>query len=608
MPKKTVKVSVKPLKIFFILLAIIVVAGLIYFARSKSKSAPTEQAGSMDNQQEIVLPSQTGVADSGFEQKNSKLSVLNTKAVFDTIEQIDGISSLKISFSDRPNASAAIKDYFDDIETDGFYRLSFWAKTETENEKTVNINLVDGDQVQNLGSISLNQSKSLEYYEFNFQAENNAADLVLNSEDGGAADVWVDNFLAEKLDVNSQDELNNLKPTIFGDTTRKNVNQSQTEDDNDSGDFLATPKRKVGQIFQPAQAVISGDAFKILKVGNGGEGNYQIQLREYDEKLGVIGSEPLATRNIYTGYSLADQETIKKKEQQMRGDFDQTEKDITSGKTENDPTVGQYPATFTQQQIDADKAQKRKDKLEMAIRDMKASFNAIQELEIPIAAKLDPNKKYWIGIDNSAVKVDRENYIKIFYNSKLKDESEAGFASTEPNVWQEYYTLWFKTFYPLHNQIQGQEILSGATISDFGNKFLYRYQFNAQDYAALSGFPGRKIYDMDSGNFGSSDIYANYKLSGPDDYAIYKFNTLYPTEKITIQNGFYHQSLAIEFSTDGENWKEVYSENPSENGQTINPFVINPEEKSPVFYLKIKPAGNDCILFDLSLEAELASN
>jgi len=298
---------------------------------------------------------------------------------------------------------------------------------------------------------------------------------------------------------------------------------------------------------------------------------------------------------------------MKKKEQQMRDDFDQNEKDIASGKTKNDPTVGQYPADFTQQQIDDDKAQKRKDKLEIAIRDMKESFNTVQELEIPIAAKLDPNKKYWIGIDNSAVKVDNENYIKVFYDSKSKGES--AFISSEPNVWQEYYTLWFKTFYPIHTLSQDQEILSGATISDFGGgKSLYRYQFDNHDYAALSGFPNRKIYDMQSGKFESSDVYGNYKLSDPDGYAVYKFNTLYPTQKITIRGGLYHQSLGIDFSTDGENWKEVYSENPAENGQTINPTVINPEEKTSSFYLRIKPAGDYCILIDLSLEAELALN
>jgi len=346
-----------------------------------------------------------------------------------------------------------------------------------------------------------------------------------------------------------------------------------------------------------------------LKVGSGGGGSYQIQLREYDEKLGVIGSYPLAARTIYTGYSLADQEAMAKKEKQMHDDFDQNEKDITSGKIENDPTVGQYPADYTQQQIDNDKEQKRLDKLEIAIQEMKAGFNAVRELEIPIAAKLDPNKKYWIGIDNSGVKVDRENYIKVFYNSKLGKEAETGFVSTELNVWQEYYTLWFKTFYPIQTQVQGQNILSGATISDFGNgKVLYRYQFTSQDYAGLSGFPGRKIYDMDSGNFESPDVYGNYKLSSPDEYAVYKFNTLYPAQKITVKGGVYHQSLAIEFSTDGENWKEVYSENPQENSHIISPFVINPEEKSPVFYLRIKPAGNDSIPLDLSLEAELASD
>ena len=63
--------------------------------------------------------------------------------------------------------------------------------------------------------------------------------------------------------------------------------------------------------------------------------------------------------------------------------------------------------------------------------------------------------------------------------------------------------------------------------------------------------------------------------------------------------------MAIDFSNDGENWEEVFSDNPAEDKQTENPFVINPEEKTAVFYLRIRPDGEKCVPVSLSLEAEL---
>jgi hypothetical protein len=610
MPNKTVKVSIKPLKIFFIFLIAVVASGIVYFTKSNLKKSSTtiRNENKIAQEQEIVMPLETGVADSGLENTSTVVSGLNAKVIFDSFEEIDGNSSLKATFLENPSASIKISDYFNNIEPEKFYRLSFLAKTSANKEIGVSL-LGDGD-TQNLGQLKMPGNKGVRYYEFNFQAQNSAQDLALTSGDNTRADIWLDDFMLESLDVNSPEELQNLKPTIFGDTSWKNTDQSQTEDEKNSEDLLSRAGNKIGQIFQPSQPLISGAAFKIQKVGTGGKGNYQIQLREYDQNLGIISDKILASRNIYDDYPPSIADEIKEKEQNIRENFAKNEDDIRKGRISDDSASDQYPSSFTQEQIDGAKAQKRQEKMEIAIEDMKESYNQPYELEIPIAAKIDTNKKYWIGIDTAGVKVDKNNYIKIFYNSKLTSaEAESSFISDKASTWQEFYTLWFKTFYPVHAQTQGEIILSGASISDFGNgKLLYRYQFNDQDYESISGFPDRRIYDMYSGNFDSSDTYGNYRFSKDNDYAIYKFNTLYPSEKIIIREGSFHQGLAIEFSTDGENWEEVYSENPAENNQKINPIAIYLESKSSSFYLKIRPAGNNCILLDLSLEAELASN
>ena len=465
--------------------------------------------------------------------------------------------------------------------------------------------MVEKDKSQNLGKFSLIANNGVQYVEFNFQAQNSASDLVFTATDGKQADVWIDNVMLEKLEVNSVDEINNIKPTVFGDTSRFNVDRNQTESNADSGNFFTKPNVKMGQIFSPSQSLISGIALKIQKVGTGGAGKYLLQMREYDDKLGTISDEVIASRNIYTDYASSVLDQIKEKEQQMRDEFAQNEKDILEGRIPNDETVNWYPPEFTQQQIDADKSQRRAAKLELAVAEMKASFNVPYNIEIPIATKLDTSKKYWIGVDNSNVTNDKRNYIKIFYDSKSRVGNKQGLISQQPNVWQEFPSLWFETFYPKHSKIQGADILSGATISDFGNgKIIYRYKFDDLDYTSLSGFPGRKIYDIFDGNYEKSDEFGNYSLLS-DQYATYKFKTIYPTTKIIIRKVTYNHSMAIDFSTDGENWEEVFSDNPAEDNQTVIPFAINPEEKTSTFYLRIRPDGDTCVPVSLSLEAEL---
>lgn len=109
---------------------------------------------------------------------------------------------------------------------------------------------------------------------------------------------------------------------------------------------------------------------------------------------------------------------------------------------------------------------------------------------------------------------------------------------------------------------------------------------------------------MYQGNYEKSDEAGNYTLSA-DQYATYEFNTVYEAKKIILRNVNYNQSLAIDFSTNGENWEEVFSDNPAENKQTVGPIVVDPKEKSKVFYLRIRPGGNECVVTGISLEAEL---
>lgn len=618
METRTVRISLSPKSIEYLVL-VIGVSLILFWLITRDDTSKNVQ----EKQKEFVVPLDFGVADPGFEGKITNFTTLNAKASVDTHDKIDDLSSLKISFSDQSVASVKIPGYFNTINEEDFYRLGFWAKTDASTDKEIAVRIAEKENIQDLGRFSISRNEDVTYFEFNFQAINDAQDLIFTSADGVASGVWIDNMSVEKINVSSSEELQDIRSTIFGNTTWKNIDQSQGNDSGDSGDFLSRPARKMGQTFRPSREMLSGVAFKIIRHGTGGTGTYQVQLREFDEELGVLSDIVIASAFVNQTPKSKVLDEIIKKEQQMREDFQRNEKeikdafldneqDIKAGKTENTEIANRYPDTFTQDQIDAANAArrtaqadaqvgKRAAELEMSIRDMKESFNTVEKIDIPLAAKLDLEKKYWIGIDNSSAVVDQNNYISVV----TVEEGTGGFASEVAGIWMNSSALWFETFYPEHRRVNDDKILSGATISDIGEgKLMYRYHFAPDDSSSLSGFSGRKVYDLIESSYDTSDANGNFGLAY-DDFAVYRFNTVYPANKIIVREANFHQSLLLEVSTDGENWEEIYSNNPAADGQSIDPIVFNPKEKTTAFYLRIKAGGNSSILYGLSVEAEL---
>lgn len=616
METKTVKISLSSKKVKFFVMIVIAIVFFTWLIMRDKKSQNVQ-----DKQQEFVLPINFGVSDPGFEGKITNFTMLNAQASIDANEKIDDKSSLKIAFSDQAIASVKVPDYFNTISEGSFYRLSFWAKSNSSNNKQITLRIAEKEKTQDLGKFSINETSDVTYFEFNFQANNNAQDLFFTSSDGIASNVWIDNVLVEKIEIDSLEKLKELKATISGNTTWKNIDQYQSNDSGNSEDFFSQPTRKMGQIFHPTENMLSGVAFKILRHGTGATGTYQVQLREFDENLGIISDTVLASATLKQAPSSEILKNIKEKEKAMREAFAVNEQNIKDGKTPNDTTGDQYPNTFTQDQIDAAKVVKRTAKLEVDVREMKDGFNVIEEISIPLAVKLDVNKKYWIGIDNAGAAVNRNDYISVINSSSIntptsnetenqdakivKQEGVGGFMSEVAGTWMNSSALWFKTFYPKNYVTNNNTVLSGATISDMGNgKLIYRYHFSPNDSTSISGFSGRKIYDMTDGSYLSIDVSGNYKLSY-DDFAVYKFNTFYPANKIIVRSADFHQSLALEISTDGENWEEIYADNPAADSQSINPIVFNTQEKTTAFYIRIKSNGDSSTPYGLSVEAEL---
>lgn len=599
----------------FVIVSVLIVGGYVgsaplkEFLRKNSASAlHSDKNKSAVFKKEIVLPRETGVADSGFEGKFDKFSVLNAEVSYDTREKIDGVFSLKMHFFGESQASVKLTDYIDGVQEGEFYRLSFLVKN-SPGVKNIALSLVQEEKVQSVGEMSLDTGLEARYREFLFRADNDATDLIMVSHDGAESTVWMDDLLVEKVNVDSEEALRNLSPTLFGETMWKNVDREQTSGPDDSGDFLATPGRRIGQVFQPNGEFVSGVAFLAERKGTGGTGQYQIQIRSYDDRIGTIGSDVIALRGFDFGYSTEELTAIAKKEKQMRLEAEQMEKRIKEERVTKEekqpPTVSSLPESYfgvvPGEQKEAAEAKVRAEKLEIAIRDMKESFNGKREVSIPLSAKLDPNKKYWIGVDNAGVVVDQNNYIKVSLDGA---KEKTGFSTEMGNSWKNSPTLWYRLYYPKFVKSGEVKMLTGASIVDLGDAMLYRYQFNPEDYSLMSSFSGRKVFDLFSGDVRNTDLYGNYLIEG-DKYAEYRFDALHSVKKVIIRNILYHKSLRVEFSSNGEEWREIYAENPNEMNQTFNDLVIRPDSDESSFYLRMSSYGDFSTILSLVVEAEL---
>lgn len=633
MKTKNVKVKINSKNFVYIIVAILLI--FVFwnvFSRIGKKSIPnTNQTA-----KEIVEPIDLGVSDPGFE-RIGPFSVLNADAFLDKYDKIDGTASLKINFFSESKASVKVSNYFNKIEKDGFYRIGFWAKS-NEN-KEINLSLAEKSDVQDIGKVNLEKGEDAKFYEINFQAKNDSEDLFIFSLDGVETSVWLDDFSTEKLNVNSEGEMMNVKPTVFGNTSWKNIDTSLTSDTKkekntkiapknakdktaiastgedesqgkSSGVFLSEANRKIGQIFKPSHNFISAVRIKVKKFGNGGTGTYELQIREFNSDLGIVSDEAIARRWIdKLEHPKEVGNEIKKQETEMRQAFADNEKAIKEGRAEDDPTgKNEFPSDFTLDQIAQEKAKKRAQQLEIKISEMKESYNEIMEIDVPISAKLEPGKEYWVGIDNANVKVDSNNYI-VLYHSAPDSNNLPSYISDALGSWQASKPFWMVAYYPELAKIDGKQINSGATISNVGgNDWVYRYKFNNSDYNSSSGFSGKIIYDsfdLKSLQPGNSDGTLSLK---DDDYIIYQFNTLYPADKIILRDIVYGQSLGLDYSIDGQDWKEIFSDEPATDNVKIDPIVINPDQKSDVFYLRVRPSGSDSLLYTLSVEAFLNSN
>jgi hypothetical protein len=593
-----------------IIIAVIVVALLfLYFTVfSRRNSAPPEEPQSLIIDETPTAPD-LGVTSSGFETA-ILASSLNAEVESSDYQTLDGAKSLLIRFDSSDKDVVRLKDYISSVSQGDFYRMLFWVKS--DRDKKISLTAYGDKESQNLGELNITGNQEMQCQEILFEAVDDVNDLVLTSSDKAPASVWADDFLIEKLNVFSADEMAKLKKTACGNTTWRNVDFSSGEaaGNIDSGDFFSRPNRTLGQVFQPDKGDLSGIVFRVQRQGDGGKGAYRVKIYEIDEKSGLPGDASVANSLLDYRYP---PEAVKK-EQEMRAAFSQIEKAIADKKIDEDNLTGETGSLgLTLDQESQQRAEKRRRQMEIDIQIMKDAYNAPQEVTVPIAMRLDPQKKYMAVISNESVLTDSGDYLRLSLTAG--GQGEAFYSEGNGNIWKKRQgSLFLKTLFAKRQTQDGVFLPSGSTVSDLGEgKGVFRFDLANGDYNSFSGINGRKIWELDSGKFKAVDWYGNYTLSsefrrGEDDQAVYKIETLYPIEKLTLRNIIYQQSIFAEFSFDGKNWEEIASASapdPKAGQQTINSLVLQGDGQSRRFYLRFLPLLGDSSVKNIEMEAEI---
>lgn len=307
-------------------------------------------------------------------------------------------------------------------------------------------------------------------------------------------DVHVDNIDVFPLNINSEVEINKLKNTLIGSTDFDEI-IAKNNTKNPEEEFSFNKNNvSIGQIFLAKSSLISGIDLKLLTTGNGGNGNYLIELRKADLKDNKfkISSEPIAT------YYFAS-------------------KDLERLKT----STGLY--------------------------------------QFPITSSIIENSYYYIGINNSAVKHNILNKIKIIGAKQAEKQDESAVCLYEGGEYSKIGQLFYNIYGAKFKTNDNQKLLTGSIIEDSGNGtgyYSYKSKNNFMDYFDidfdnLSLGLGVPRYDNEQKSVASTIKQKNE--------IIYKFDTVYPFEiiRVKLEKPNVYSNVKLQYSFDGNDWHEL---------------------------------------------------
>lgn len=424
-----------------------------------------------------------------------------------------------------------------------FYRLTFAGRAETADKentsKSVDITpylISKIGEKQALKTVPVQYSRDFQSQEIIFETDQSYSDLVFEkSAQGEGSLITIDNIRINRLNLNDWSKAARLAPTIFGDVNYSLENEGIGNVPTDS--VLSTFLRGhqiVGEVFKSKDEYISSVELKMHFFGNGGNGNYSLELREVNEKDGK--------------FTVADN----------------------------------VLAYFDFDSIHAEKFYQ---------------INQSDIFQLPISAKVEKGKYYFVGINDKSVKHNVVNNLRLLgtKDSKISPDCLGGKVGRGGKI-VPVGNFYFKVYGAGFKNINGTRMLHGAKFEDMGDGtglFTFKLSHNPIDILNVDSY---QIDQKARGEIKNRVI--RFDLSkkaivapaAGETYYVYKIDTIYPYSKFYLDSNQINgeEDVKIYFSKDAADW-QLLSQNDGffQNSNT----VLAPGNKSTSIYLKV--AYND---------------
>lgn len=387
--------------------------------------------------------------------------------------------------------------YVDDILKDmpsGYYRLTFQEKSDSSEKLLVKLNTYE-EKNETAGEVDVKPSDKFQNREMFFFLPESFDGLLFEKENlQNTGNIYIRIVGISKLDVNNKEDLSLMRETLIGEIDTDHVSEGQTQDYSASFPYLQEPKTVVGQIFEAEDDYISSVSLNIDVIKKPNPGTRQYDLSLWKVKCGEDDCQIQGEAAANLSFSAA---YGLEKYRQADGTF-----------------------------------------------------------RFPFYANLEKGRQYFVGVDNSKVGADSNNYLNV-RGSKNSDSFAKGSAAMQKG--KVVYKIDGDLFFAINGVnldfVDGVRIMNGAKIESIG-KGTGKYS-----YASKGEFAD--ILDLLSASSGtnfSSDRKAIVGTVKDEAALVYEVNTLYPIQKMyfyaeQLKSGW--EKVKIEYSFDQKRWSNI---------------------------------------------------
>lgn len=520
----------------FFILVVIVINGIFIWKKNSESTMLSEQKIQTKEKNGFIISSAqkngargtkniSGTSDFSFESAayaaTKNVITKNADSELDKEHSHSGKNSFKVKWGSGQQKSVRLNSYLQ-AQKDKFYKISLWIHSAKDGQLVLSLsdkNKNSSVAVANVGIIA-NVDNNFGYYEYNFQAPIDATNLEFSVSGGEEGAIFIDDITLIPLTIDKNENLPLVKTTLVGANQAVKIDQKQILHTEEFS-ALVNPHTLFGQVFSPAMSDFSGVTFFIAKKGDGGIGDYILELREFDGNTQDLFSDTIAV------------------------------------------------ATFSAKDV----------------REGSVFFS--------LRAKLDAGKKYWIGINNSRVSVDADNYLILGGASTNSAYFGGdGFLRRDENkTYTEQRDLYFTTSYSEPLKLAVGNLPYGETIYDLGNNT------GRIDYE-ISQDKGSSILDVYSQKDVSADKWENISLKSNDAYLAYRINTNNSSvKKLILNNLSFHNNIQLSLSVDGKLWTEIYADNSGKLWQNSGSIEVNFKNAPQDIFIMLRKNGESKSVF-----------